>query len=324
MFSEHVKSVYDTMSPSGPQKERLLHTIQSAANRTNLSRAVFHPRGRRIAFLPLVAIILLVLSSTALALAAFTGTIDWKGNKKEEVLPSPTVAPASEQSDSSAANRASELLSACTENELWIVRFLDADGNQNAASIQRSRTFPSLDAIKNALASCPVRFVLPARLPEGYLFCEGRLTYECAASYDYQLIGSETTADGLVLERYQAAPEADVISGYSLLYRNAAGDTLCFGADLASGSDDVGFGVTKDDAYTTLSVPGMDDAVCVERATDINLYMRQKLADPIAYRDVFFMMQESGGDEAIGRFDEVWYRVYATARKADDLLNTLF
>ena len=324
MFAEHVKSVYDTMSPSGPQKERLLHTIQSAANRTNLSRAVFHPRGRKIAFLPLIAIILFVLSSTALALAAFTGAIDWKGNKKEEALPSPTIAPASEQSDFSAANRANELLSGCAENELWIVRFVAADGSQNAASMQRSVKFTSLDAMKSALAASPARFVIPASIPKGYLFCEGRLTYECAASHFYQLIGSETTADGFVIERYHTAPEADIISGYSLLYQNAAGDTLSFRADLASDGDDVGFGVTKDDEYTTLSVPGMDDAVCVERPTDTNLYMRQMLPDPIAYRDTFFMMQESGGDEAIGQFDEVWYRVYATALKTDDLLKTLF
>ena len=104
------------------------------------------------------------------------------------------------------------------------------------------RHFASLDAIKTALASSPVRFVLPAHLPDGYVFYEGTLTYACAASYSYTLLETETTADGLVIERYQTAPEADVISGYSMLYKNAAGDMLRFGADLANSGDDVGFG----------------------------------------------------------------------------------
>lgn len=323
MFAERVKSVYDTMSPSEPQKERLLRMIASATNRGSQAHAAFRLRGRKIAFLPLVAIILLVLSSTALAVAAFTGAIDWKGNRKEEAPPSPTVAPATEKSDFSAETKAMKLLSGCAENELWIVRFSGADGNQNAASVQRTRKFASLDAMNRALASCPVRFVFPARFPGGYLFCEGKLTYECAASYSYTLLGSKVTADGLVLERYQTAPEADVTSGYLLILMNAAGDTLRITASLANSRDDVGFGVTEDDEYTTLSVSGMDDAVCVERPTDTNLYTRQTLPSPIAYRDIFSMMQESGDGDGIGQFDEVHYAIYATALKASDILKAL-
>jgi len=324
MFAEQVKSVYDTMSPSEPQKERLFRMIASTTNHESRAYAVLRPRDRKIAFLPLVAIILLVLSSTALAVAAFTGAIDWKGNKKEEVLPSPTIAPASEKSSFSEVNRAMEILADCAENELWIVRYTVADGNQSAASISRFRSFASLDTIKDALASSPVHFVLPTHLPEGYLFYEGKLTYECAAEYSYTLLGSETTADGFVIERYHTAPEADVISGYVLILKNAAGDTLSFRADLANSRDDVGFGVTENDAYTTLSVPGMDDVVCVEQPTDTNLYMRQTLPNPIAYRDTSTMPQESSSDVEISRFDEVHYSVLTTALKTDDILKLLF
>lgn len=324
MFTEQVKSVYEMMSPSEIQKERLLRNIHSAKTRTGRTSVAFHQQSKKIAFLPLVAIIILVLSSTALAVATWAGAIDWKGNVKQETLPEPTTAPATEKSDFSAENRAMEILAGCAENELWIVRFTAADGNRNAASIQRVRNFASLDAIKAALASSPVRFVLPAHLPDGYRFYEGKLTYECAASYSYTLLETETTADGLVIERYQTVPEADVISGYSLLYKNAAGDTLRFGADLANSGDDVGFGVTEGDEYTTLTIANMEDAVCVERPTDTNLYMRQSLPDPIAYRDTFMMVQESNGDESISQFNEIHYSVYTTVLKAGDLLKSLF
>ena len=324
MFTEQVKSAYDTMSPSELQKERLLRNIELATKRGRQASIVFHQHNNKIAFLPLVAIIILVLSSTALAVATWAGAIDWKGNVKNEALPEPTTAPTTEKSDFSAENRAMEILAGCAENELWIVRYIAADGNQNAASIQRIRNFASLDAINNALASSPVRYVLPAHLPDGYRFYEGKLTYECAASYSYTLLGSETTADGLVIERYQTVPEADVISGYLLLYKNAAGDTLRFGADLASSSDDYGFGVMEGDEYKVLTVASMDDAVYVERPTDTNLYMRQSLPDPIKYRDAFMMMQESGSDKGISQFDEVHYSVFTTALKTDDILKLLF
>ena len=324
MFSEQVKSAYDTMSPSELQKERLLRSIELDTKRKRQAGIVFHQHNKKMAFLPLVAIIILVLSSTALAVATWAGVIDWKGNVKNEALPEPTTAPTTAKSDFSAANRAMEILAGCAENELWIVRYVAADGNQNAASIQRFRNFASQDAINNALASSPVRFVIPKHLPEGYLFYEGKLTYECAAYYSYTLFGSETTADGLVIDRYQTVPEADVISGYQLLYKNAAGDTLRFGADLANGSDDYGFGVTEGDEYTTLSVAGMDDAVYVESPIDTNLYMRQSLLNPINYRDTFMMMQESSGDSKISQFDEVHYTVFANALSLADMLKSLF
>lgn len=324
MFTEQLKLAYDTMSPSELQKERLLRNIDLATKRERQASVVYHQHSKKIAFFPLVAIIILVLSSTALAVATWAGAINWKGNVKSEALPEPTTAPTTEKSDFSAVNRAMEILAGCTENELWIVRYIAADGNQNAASTQRIRNFASLDAIKNALASSPTRYLLPAHLPEGYLFYEGKLTYECAALYSYTLLGSETTADGLVIERYQTVPEADVISGYLLLYKNAAGDTLRFGADLANGSDDYGFGVMEGDEYTTLTVAGMDDAVCVERPTDTNLYMRQSLPNPIAYRDTFTMLQESRSDDEISQFDEVHYSVFTTALKAGDILKSLF
>ena len=80
MFTEQVKSVYEMMSPSELQKERLLRSIHAAATRTGRTSVAFHQQSKKIAFLPLVAIIILVLSSTALAVATWAGAIDWKGN----------------------------------------------------------------------------------------------------------------------------------------------------------------------------------------------------------------------------------------------------
>lgn len=324
MFSEQVKSAYDTMSPSELQKEQLLRNIELATKRGRQSGIVFHQHNKKIAFLPLVAIMILVLSSTALAVATWAGAIDWKGNVKNEALPEPTTAPTTEESDFSAETRAMEILAGCAENELWIVRYIAEDGNQNAASIQRFRSFASLDAIKDALASSPVHFALPTHLPDGYLFYEGKLKYECATAYSYTLLGRETTADGLVIERYKTVPEADVISGYSLLYKNATGDILRFGADLANSSDEYGFGIMEGDEYAAFAVAGMDDAVYVERPTDSNLYMRQSLPTPIAFRDTFAMLQESSSDDEISQFDEIHYSVLTNILKAVDMLKSLF
>ena len=324
MFTEQMKSAYDTMSPSDLQKARLLTNIELAAKQGKQTNFAFHLHNKKIAFLPLVAIIILVLSSTALAVATLAGAIDWNGNVKNEALPEPTIAPATEKSDNSVANRAMQILAGCAENELWIVRYIAEDGNQSAASIQRFRSFASLDAIKDALASSPVHFALPTHLPDGYLFYEGKLKYECATAYSYTLLGSETTADGLVIGRYKTVPEADVISGYSLLYKNAAGNILRFGADLANSSDEHGFGIMEGDEYAAFAVAGMDDAVYVERPTDSNLYMRQSLPTPIAFRDTFAMLQQSSSDDEISQFDEIHYSVLTNILKAVDMLKSLF
>lgn len=217
-----------------------------------------------------------------------------------------------------------ELLATCAENELWIVRFPAQDGTQRAASTQRCKTMDSEQALRQALAASPVKLLLPVSIPKGYTFSTARVSYECAGDGSYSLIGLETTADGLTLERYASEPGADVISGYMLEYATTAGDVLRFSANLASSADNSGFGVTEADVYALLAVAGMENAVAITRPDDFNLFLRQKMQEPTACRNVFAMLRESEAEEdAVAWFDEVHYSIYATALDIDALLKTL-
>jgi hypothetical protein len=324
MHAEQIKSAYEAMSPAKAQRERLLRNIRAAAGQSGATKRLEGGRIKKAAFIPLVAVIILALSATALAVAVWTGVIDWEGRMETEALPAPTIAPVLQEHAAALEDAAMELLATCAENELWIVRFQAQDGTQRSASTQRCKNMDSEKDLRQTLAAAHMNWLIPASIPKGYTFRKARVSYECASEGAYRLLGSETTAEGLTLERYAAEHGADLISGYMLQYETAAGDVLRFRADLASSADDSGFGVTEDDAYEVLTIAGMENGVAITRPSDFNLFLRQRMQEPAAYRNVFAMLRKSEAEEdAFAWFDEVHYSIFSTALDIEALLKTL-
>ncbi|HWP22531.1 MAG TPA: hypothetical protein VN417_07265 [Candidatus Cryosericum sp.] len=324
MFDSRVKHVYETMSPSQMQKSAMLDQLYSKMQpRPALIVASAH-RIKRVVFAPLTVILIIVLSATALAAAIWVGTIDWNGNAKQDNLPSPTAAPVKQIEESGQKEIAMQLLAARTEGELWIVRYSDSEGNWYAASAQCIKNISSIEALASDLNESGVAYRLPAKLPDGYTFQQAWVAYECKPDYHYTLINKETTPDGLIVERYETPPEANLICAYMLLYQNTDGAVLRINADLACSEDDTGFGVTENVAYKTLALAGFDDAVAVTRPTDSTLYLRQTLPVCLAYWQATpALPAQAGIDEEAGWFDEIHYSIFATQLGVDALITVL-
>ena len=324
MFNSRIRHVYEAMSPSQLQKSEMLDQLYSKMQPQPALTVASAHRIKRVAFAPLTAILLIVLSASALAAATWVGTIDWNGNAKQDRLPSPTTAPVKQIEESGQKEIAMQLLAARTEGELWIVRYSDSKGNWYAASAQRIKNISSVEALASVLNESGIAYRLPARLPDGYTFQQAWVAYECNPDYHYTLMNRETTPDGPIVERYETPPEANLISAYMLLYQDADGAVLRINADLAYSEDDTGFGVTENDAYKTLTLAGFDDAVAVTRSTDSALYLRQALPTRLAYWQATpALPAQAGIDEEAGWFDEIHYSIFATKLGVDALITVL-
>ncbi|MEN6417854.1 MAG: hypothetical protein ABFC73_02940 [Clostridiaceae bacterium] len=324
MFNSRIKHVYEAMSPSQMQKSEMLDQLYSKMQPQPALTVASAHRIKRVAFAPLTAILLIVLSATALAAAIWVGTIDWNGNAKQNSMPSPTTAPVKQIEENGQKEIAMQLLAARTEGELWIVRYSDSKGNWYAASAQRIKNISSIEELATALNESGIAYRLPAKLPDGYAFQQAWVAYECKPDYHYTLISGETTPDGLIVERYDAPPEANLISACMLLYQDADGAVLRINADLAYSEDDTGFGVTENDDYKTLTLAGFDDAVAVTRSTDSTLYLRQRLPERLLYSQATpALPAQAGIDVETGWFDEIHYSIFATKLGTDSLSNLL-
>ena len=127
--------------------------------------------------------------------------------------------------------------------------------------------------------------------------------------------------NGLVLERYDAPEEGDFISGYTLVFANAAGDELAVYATLAENSESATFGYMDGDKVNKVDVKEMDDALMIEYPEYTALFMRKALEKPISYVFPLGMIREE--DDPVNEYDGIIYRVTSTAIVGDKILSFL-
>ena len=115
--------------------------------------------------------------------------------------------------------------------------------------------------------------------------------------------------------------EGDFVSGYMLLFANAAGDELMFAGDLMEESAHMAFGYEETDTVTKVKVKNMDDALMITRASNTRLYMRRALAKPISYVDPLIAVD--GPYDIATEFDGIVYKVDSDVLDGDGLLALL-
>lgn len=268
--------------------------------------------------LVIIAAALLALSVTAFATGLIDRIVRWDGTEVEEpsATPMPTAIPAiteREEAENQAISRA------ITENwgrELVIARFGDKGGCPDRLEI-----LSSVDQLKALIKEKDSPLIIPLSIPGGYDCSWGSVTYELGAGFSYELTSSETQDDGLVIERYAAPEEGDIISGYTLVFTNAAGDELVVSGRLSENSESAGFGYMDGDKVNKADVKEMDDALVIEYQEYTALFMRKALKKPISYIFPLGMLREE--EDPVNEFDGIIYRVTSTVYAGDELLSFL-
>ncbi len=273
---------------------------------------------RRGTAMGILAAVLLALSATAFATGLFYPAVRWDGTQVEEPsgTPMPTAIPAISEREKAENQAISEALSENRGRELVIARFGEKGGCPDRIEI-----LSSVDQLKALIEEKDSPLIIPLRIPDGYEFSRGSVTYELGAGYSYELRSTETQDNGLVIERYDAPEEGDFISGYTMVFANAAGDELAVYGTLAEDSESATFGYMDGDIVTPLDIEGMDDAIVIEYPEYTALFMRKALEKPIFY--VFPLATLHKEEDPDNEFDGIIYQITSTVCDGDTILSLL-
>ena len=293
--------------------EAAMNKIRTEKEKTPVRKGM-----RRGTALVVIAAALLALSVTALATGLLDRVVGWDGTQVEEpsATPMPTEVPASAVVEEAERQSISEALVQNQGRELIIAR-----SGCNAGSTDRIEVFSSVDQLMDLLEEKGAPLIIPVSVPEGYAFTRGSAAYQLAAGYSYELTSSETQDSGLVVERYAAPEEGDFISGYTLVYANAAGDELMVSGRMSENSESAVFGYMDGDAVKKANLKEMDDALVIEYPEYTALFMRKALEKPISYVFPLGMLRE--GDDPENEFDGIVYQVTSAAFDGDEILSLL-
>lgn len=293
----------------------------------------------------LLSLLLLTTATAAVAAGVFQGTVGWSGQPKGEevvIMPAVTAEPTdaaqeATQSPTSAALPVNTLErmqavqailmeeAAKAEGDLIIVSEQNGNASDTLSSRRSTteRTVPvaSWEELQALVAGTSLP--LPAALPEGYDFTELRVSYDCLSAGAYTSVSTEEHTlplDGstIIVTRYHASQEHDIISGYFLQMANEAGDTMYIDADLTHATDNQGFGLWDDEAAQAVTVAGMDNALLVKGSARTQLFLRRTLPEAIGVIDPLLL--DSPANDSFDVYTDLFIRVHATALDGDALL----
>ena len=275
-------------------------------------------RARRGTTLVILAAALLALSATALASGLLEHVVRWDATEIEEpsATPMPTNFPMTAAFDEAQEQAIGDALAQNQGRDLVIASIGD-----RAGTIARTEKLSSPEELTTLLMEKNSVLTVPIQVPEGFSFSRGNVSYDLSEGYDYELKDTQEREGGLVVERYTAPEEGDIISAYTLVYVNAAGEELSLSAMLEENSESAGFGVRDGDRVQKLAVKEMDNALLIEYPEYRVVFLRKALPSPISYVFPLGMLREPA--EPVNEFDGIMYRVWSDAADGEELISTL-
>lgn len=266
----------------GSRKEALLKQIRQEAppapekGETNM----FRPNKFRTALV--LAAILTLLSFTVALAAGMGGYVNFKGERVDDLLmPQPTPMSTQEPEPTDLTDEAFTAILNGVMNtsldRLVVVSYDDGHGGGKGGSRDVEVLASTLDEMTSLLGDT---MPLP-RIPEGFSFIYGDVSFCCDADSAYELVSEEVTPEGVSIRHY-AIPEGEAVpSNYSLSLANDAGDRIYCRVQLGFSNSGHHFGVNEEDIVQTPAVPGMDDALLIIRPDNTRLAMRHTLDEPV-------------------------------------------
>lgn len=267
--------------------------------------------GRRTAVIILAACLALAVTAYA---AGTLGLVNWKGETVPEdntVLPTPVPDTETVAEDSAAAIGRALLEGPSHGRDL-----LTAKAGTHTGVLPRTEDCTETRQLQKLLEAEGTGMTADWRVPEGYTLAGGWTAFDLAAGYEYHLASTETTSDGVTVERYTAPETGDFVSSYFLEYVNAAGNTLTISAQMLTGIWDMEFGQAEGTAMEPVKVPGMDHALAAAGREDVSLFAGKTLSQSVAYVDPLTLDVQA--DQAY--YDGILYRLWSDSLDADALV----
>lgn len=262
----------------------------------------------------IAASVCLILCGAAYAAGLFHQQYNWKGEavgeprqmrpiRKEKMI---------EVRSLSDAETIQAILDDREGRELVIVH--DVTGDNYSL---RSEPVASLEELQERLEAeaSPIR--APYEIPEGYVLTDGYVAFDSRGGYT--LRSSELRQDGLQVDRYDAPPENDFISGYRLDYENGSGSHLFIYVTLNEGAA-YGFSAADGETMTPVAVDGMEEALLHSCEAGATVYMLHYLEEPIRYEDRVVLTHP---DLEVHPFTEAYYLFNGRNVDAESLMQML-
>lgn len=181
---------------------------------------------------------------------------------------------------------ACRLLEQKPEDEFWIISW-----GSNEAHVEMSQQVNSFDELCERIATAHGDIVCPIKMPSGYIFIEGRLSFH----YTRQTVSAErlteetiqTSAGELKKTVYKvSANDRDGISGYYMLFRNLDGEELRIQVDMSENVEP-DFGTSEGGRVESVQIDGMDSARLSENANEKVIFTYRLWNDPLIYESIY-------------------------------------
>lgn len=235
-----------------------------------------------------VALIVLLCMSTAVAGGIYGGSISWKGDvlydEQPEVYVAPTAAPPDTaiDPDQRICDLNDELRA---DGKALVIWHADENGKAHRyVSTRLTQDVQEAEVLRELVTQAG--FPWP-RIPDGYEMVQGTVFYACREGGEWQLTDTQDQGDGLTAEWYALSDADALVSGYDLLLRKngVAEQYIDVYVDMQEVSDpqEAFIGFREGERIEVLNVPGMDDAIAVTGDT-CQLNLRRVLREPIRVR----------------------------------------
>ncbi len=186
---------------------------------------------------------------------------------------------------------------------------------------QRIQEFSSIEEFRSLMETAS-DFPLPVKIPDGYQFSTGYVTFGCKPEGEFILTSQTKHPEGFTESRYRVDESMDFIIGYSLFFTAddwlgaGYGDYISVDANMYPLSDlhEYSTGLRENETSRVIKIEGVENALLIESDELNRLRMRKVMAEPVD--DLTFDF----GNQRICTYGEYNVTVLATKLSGDDLI----
>ncbi len=259
-------------------------------------------RMRNHKWMIVLAVVIVMSLTAAVASEMFSGTVDWDGNLTPDA-PLPTAAPTMvpEGTEEEEIERGKQQVDFERANEpaagqaaVWYDLTMRDTPNGGSSLFRSAADMQQFESMMTEAEG----FAIPVSIPEGYEFQRGLVYYGCKPEGEFQLVKTVDSDDGFRVEFYELDDKDAVIRGYDLqflkktdVYDPANPETwemISIYAFLANDMEEAELYVRNSTSVSTVTVPGMEKAVYVQGMDYNTLDMYGLLPQPVTVRSYQF------------------------------------
>ena len=275
----------------------------------------------------IVASLLLVLTTVALAVTGLYRVINWQGDvtRTTDLTQTPGTDTVQAVSEEWHVDSLNSFISEIPNEETAFAWYNNDDGSIKCSELhQKQIPISSIEWFAEYMHD--IRHLsVPVSFPEGNVtYCYGKVFMECKAFGAYTQTGNGQ-AGPVRYTRFLIDDESAVATGYSLVLTLADGSCLRIESGLREASSEEPLMLREGETAEKVAVSGMSDALLIRSADPASpdgLIMRRKLSDPAKLKLLPLNDHLEPGDGVC--YTEEYITVWLHNRKDPQLLLRLF